>query len=199
MRALSSSSSCVDILKNYRRSSVKSSWKPKAGDIIVSNWISYLEIIWLAFRFNPTFVLPISYPPKSPPVDSSPIRSTPNKRAMSGSAAPSSASPARRAAERAPVSGFRTVSLWGMLNATGYAPPYIRLVEEARSLEDVRLSSRTPIVVFPECTTSNGRGLLRFAEVFENISIPVKKFNVFIMSVRYESYKSTLNFTNIPS
>lgn len=42
------------------------------------------------------------------------------------------------------------------------------------------------MVVFPECTTSNGRGLLRFAELFRDVSVPLTKFKVFIMCVRYD-------------
>lgn len=51
------------------------------------------------------------------------------------------------------------------------------------TLEDIRSRSARPVVVFPECTTSNGRGLLRFAEVFRQ-TIPVKGYQVFIISIR---------------
>jgi len=53
-------------------------------------------------------------------------------------------------------------------------------------LEAVRIRARGPIVVFPECTTSNGRGLLRFADVFENErNIPVKGYKIFLMCIRW--------------
>lgn len=34
-----------------RRISVREKWHPKAGDVIITNWISWLEIVWLAFRY----------------------------------------------------------------------------------------------------------------------------------------------------
>jgi hypothetical protein len=52
------------------------------------------------------------------------------------------------------------------------------------TLEEIRQAADRPIVVFPECTTSNGRGMLRFADVFKDYSVPVKRFKVFIMCVR---------------
>lgn len=52
------------------------------------------------------------------------------------------------------------------------------------SLENIRNSANRPVVVFPECTTSNGRGLLRFAELFKDYQVPVKGFKVFVMCVR---------------
>lgn len=28
----------------------KSTWNPKAGDVIVTNWVSWIELVWLAVR-----------------------------------------------------------------------------------------------------------------------------------------------------
>lgn len=33
-----------------RRGAKIEAWTPKAGDVIVSNWASWIEILWLAFR-----------------------------------------------------------------------------------------------------------------------------------------------------
>ena len=164
-------------------------WRPKSGDIIVSNWLSYVEVLWLAFRFNPTFVLPITPPMRKTPIAPPSSRSTPHRRAGTGTAALSQPLP-KSTVERVPILGFRTVSLLGMLNVTGHVPPYRsdHGVESARSIEEIRSTSLKPVVVFPECTTSNGRGLLRFADVFSNMQVPVKGYNVFIMSVRYASH-----------
>lgn len=52
------------------------------------------------------------------------------------------------------------------------------------SLEEIRSRADRPVVVFPECTTSNGRGFLRFAEVFSDVPLPVKRFSLFVMCVR---------------
>jgi hypothetical protein len=70
-----------------------------------------------------------------------------------------------------------------MLSATGHAPPYISSAPIC-SLEEIRRDADSPVVVFPECTTSNGRGMLRFADVFNGVSVPVKGFKVFVMCVR---------------
>lgn len=53
-------------------------------------------------------------------------------------------------------------------------------------MDQVRKRACGPVVVFPECTTSNGRGLLRFADVFKHErNIPVKGYKVFLMCIRY--------------
>ena len=78
------------------------------------------------------------------------------------------------------------MSLWGMLRLTGHVPPFGGQPGDSRSLESIRRKASRPIVVFPECTTSNGRAMLRFAEVFGNSTLPVKNYNVFIMAARYD-------------
>lgn len=75
------------------------------------------------------------------------------------------------------------MSLLSMIQATG-GTPQPPSSGSFTSLEDIRKSAKRPVVVFPECTTSNGRGLLRFARVFEGYSVPVKEFNIFIMCIR---------------
>ncbi|OBZ76740.1 hypothetical protein A0H81_04005 [Grifola frondosa] len=63
-------------------------WNPGAGDIIVSNWASWLEILWLAIRFDPIFVLPVCSSINMPSQQaSSPITRTPGRRTGTGSAA----------------------------------------------------------------------------------------------------------------
>ena len=57
--------------------------------------------------------------------------------------------------------------------------------EKYASLEEVRKRARGPVVVFPEFSTSNGRGLLRFANVFKHErDIPVRGYNIFLMCIR---------------
>jgi 1-acyl-sn-glycerol-3-phosphate acyltransferase len=57
--------------------------------------------------------------------------------------------------------------------------------EKYESLEEVRKRAHGPVVVFPECTTSNGRGLLRFADVFKHEkNIPVKGYQILLMCIR---------------
>jgi len=73
-----------------------------------------------------------------------------------------------------------------MITHTGRIPPQSSNDKEKyESLEELRKRARGPVVVFPECTTSNGRGLLRFANVFEHEkNIPVKGYKIFLMCIR---------------
>ncbi|OSD04340.1 hypothetical protein PYCCODRAFT_1466301 [Trametes coccinea BRFM310] len=190
--------------KRGRAAPANESWNPKAGDLIVSNWASWIEILWLAFRFNPIFVVPvcetleIPSPTKSA---SSPISRTPGRRTGTGSAAISSPS-TRTPTARIRIVGFRQVSLLSMVTLTGQPPLAADSVGgKAETLETIRSKADRPVVVFPECTTSNGRALLRFAEVFGDVKLPVLKYKVFVMCVRYDpptTFAPTLSHS-IPS
>ncbi|KAJ7699989.1 hypothetical protein B0H17DRAFT_1158026 [Mycena rosella] len=158
-------------------------WNPRAGDLIVSNWVSWIEILWLAFRFNPIFVLPATETAPSPavPATSKAISHTPGRRTGTGSANIGAAS--RAPTVRIPIVGFRQVSLLSALQFTGRAPPFGS--GSYQSLEEIRRHAGRPVVIFPECTTSNGRALLHFADVFKE-KVPVRAYNVFVMCVRYD-------------
>ncbi|EAU84701.1 hypothetical protein CC1G_00220 [Coprinopsis cinerea okayama7 len=176
----------VDYTTRKRGKNVKDAiaWNPKAGDLIVSNWASWIEIVWLAIRFNPIFVVPI--PEKdvsfSNASGGSPIAYRPGRRTGTGSANINQVS--RTQTQRIPIAGFKKASLWEMIMSTGYAPSP-RGSETVHSLEEIRKSSRRPLVVFPECTSSNARGLLRFADVFKK-DVPIKGYNVHVLCVRYD-------------
>ena len=135
-------------------------------------------------RFNPIFVLPVCAQPDIEPTShaSSPLRVTPGRRTGTGSAAVSSST--RTPTPRAKVLGFRSASLLSMLSATGHIPGEFAQGAEFSSFEAIRAKADRPLVVFPECTSSNGRGMLRFAEVFTGVSVPVRRFKVFVMCVR---------------
>ncbi|KAI0347399.1 hypothetical protein BDW22DRAFT_1404954 [Trametopsis cervina] len=175
--------------KKGRGTKGSESWNPRAGDIIVSNWASWIELLWLAFRFDPIFLLPVCEPASidSTPTKTGPIAVTPGRRTGTGSAAISSPS-TRAPTPRARVLGFRTVSLLAAISATGTTPssPDADADVAYSSLEEIRSKADRPLVVFPECTTSNGRGLLRFADVFPRVQVPVQAFRVFVMCVRYD-------------
>jgi hypothetical protein len=137
-------------------------------------------------RFNPIFVFPVpehdSAPPASTPV-SEIISHTPGRRTGTGSANISVAT--RVATSRASVVGFRQVSLLSALQLTGHAPTRgVTASGPLQSFEDLRKAAGRPLVVLPECTTSNGRGLLRFANLFQE-KVPVRGYAVFVMCVRY--------------
>ncbi|KJA29963.1 hypothetical protein HYPSUDRAFT_60806 [Hypholoma sublateritium FD-334 SS-4] len=169
--------------KRGRGARASEAWNVKAGDIIVSNWSSWIEIVWLAIQYNPVFVIPI---PATVPetlsnsLPSTPVTHTPGRRTGTGSA--NIQVQPRMSTAQTPITGFKEISLLSMINFTGRVPMPDSMIS---SLEDIRSRSTRPVVVFPECTTSNGRGLLRFAEVFYQ-TIPVKGYQVFIMSIRYD-------------
>ncbi|KAF8974211.1 hypothetical protein BDZ97DRAFT_1911419 [Flammula alnicola] len=75
--------------KRGRGTKLAETWKPKAGDIIVSNWASWIEIVWLAIQYNPIFVIPVPESlPETPAASrsSTPIAHTPGRRTGTGSA-----------------------------------------------------------------------------------------------------------------
>ncbi|OAX43876.1 hypothetical protein K503DRAFT_846896 [Rhizopogon vinicolor AM-OR11-026] len=160
-------------------------WNPRAGDLIVTNWSSWIEVLWLAYQYNPVFVLPVANAPTvlSSSRDASPISYTPGRRTGTGSAAISSVS--RVSSSPEVIRGFRQVSLLEMVSSAGNTPSAPSSAS-VHSLEDIRHSARRPVVVFPECTTSNGRSLLRFADVFNGANVPVMGYNIFLMCVRYD-------------
>ncbi|QRV87712.1 hypothetical protein RhiJN_15730 [Ceratobasidium sp. AG-Ba] len=162
-------------------------WSPRAGDIIVSNWASWVEVLWLAVRYDPIFVLPVcASKPHSTASTITPL--TPGRRTGTGSAQIATSS----AAPRQQILGFRTASLFEVILATGHVPPYGSSTSTiTTTIEDIRSRADRPLVVFPECTTSNGRALLRFADVFvagkgKHIKHPVKGFKLYIMCARYD-------------
>ena len=136
--------------------------------------------------FNPMFILPVvdtlDIPP--PPEKLTPLSRTPGRRTGTGSAAISSPT-ARTPTQRTPIRGFRRVGLLRMLASTAHLPLVLGATSaRPETLEEIRSTSNAPVVVFPECTTSNGRALLRFADVFGGVKLPVMKYTVFIMCVR---------------
>ncbi|KAJ9114250.1 hypothetical protein QFC22_005702 [Naganishia vaughanmartiniae] len=141
--------------------------QPKQGDLVVCNWTGVVDVLYLAFRFNPTFLLPIH---ELLPASSA---------TGSGTATPTSNSnlPSISQSAQAKFIGYTPVSLLTILRNTGHTPsafrslvttPQSESVVDLRkvfpSLESVRKVVPGPVVVFPEGTTSNGRALLRFAD-----------------------------------
>ena len=136
-------------------------------------------------RFNPIFVIPIPESIPEFPIrnlqQSTPIVRIPGRRTGFGSA---KHQPTTRTPPRIPIRGFRQVSFLRLICLTGLVPPFDGSIpSDALSLEEIRRSASRPLAVFPECTTSNGRGILRFASVFQK-NVPVKTHQIFVMSVR---------------
>ena len=139
---------------------------------------------WISF--NPTFILSVvdTLDIPSPAEKSGPLSRTPGRRTGTGSAAISSPA-SRTPTQRIPIQGFRRVGLLRMLVSTAHLPLVAGSTSaKPETLEEIRSRSDRPVVVFPECTTSNGRALLRFADVFGNVRLPVMQYKVFVMCVR---------------
>ncbi|KZV69196.1 hypothetical protein PENSPDRAFT_743948 [Peniophora sp. CONT] len=170
------------VKKRGRLTQSTEAFAPGAGDLIVSNWMSWVELLYLAFRFNPVFVLPVSSTSESASAGSTSGAQRTGRGTGTGSANVSTPSN-RPSMKRTPIKGFRAVSLLSIIKSAGLIPE-VGSEGLVTSLESIRSSVGRPVVVFPECTTSNGRGLLRFAEIFTGIPVPVKKFKVFVLCFR---------------
>lgn len=135
--------------------------------------------------YNPIFVLPVFDPltvTTPTPGRDGIVSHTPGRRTGTGSANITST---RQASPQGTFRGFRVSSLLEMILLTGRVPPYgSAATTPCMKFDDIQKQADRPIVVFPESTTSNGRGLLRFSNVFPNEQVPTKKFGVFIMCVR---------------
>lgn len=130
-------------------------------------------------RFNPIFVRPIPNNPEFPATgDASDTNQAPSGRRRPVVQHTAANTPR----SRIPITGFQELSLLSVISMTGHVPRS-NGGRTISSLNDIRKRANRPIVVLPECTTSNGRGLLRFSPVFRR-NIPVKEYQVFVMCVR---------------
>lgn len=149
-----------------------------------SGQFSLLSSLMQLSRFDPIFVFPVSQAPVVlSSAETAPVSYTPGRRTGTGSARVSL--PGTSRASRVSIIGYQDVSLFSAIRMTGNVPMVQRVLPESppRSLDEIIKAAKRPVVVFPECTTSNGRGLLRFADVFRK-TVPVKEWNVFLMCVR---------------
>lgn len=126
-------------------------------------------------RFNPVFVLPVvSYSDSAAFGSSSPVNRRQDK------------SLSHRA--ESTLLGYKTVTVFDIVRATGFTPPYNGIVSNnatAQSLSSIRSRAKGPVVVFPEYTTSNGRGLLQFVDFQKTEKLTAQGYNTFVMAVRY--------------
>lgn len=153
---------------------------PKQGDLIVSNWTSYVELVYLAFRFNPVFALPIHEPPQ--PSDQS-SQSVTGRQTGTGSS--NINLPSISAVPASPLLGYLPVGLFDLIRFTGLTPAQYPSTQAGQLMTLERLCQQAPgpVVMFPEGCTTNGRGLLRFGkDLFgpEGWEVPVRKRSVWV-------------------
>ncbi|KAJ2803614.1 Lysophosphatidic acid:oleoyl-CoA acyltransferase 1 [Coemansia guatemalensis] len=83
----------------------------------------------------------------------------------------------------------RPVSMWSALRSPARQTPALLQAKDARPLkaitEEARVGCLGPVVVFPENATSNGRALLQFLSVFEEVENQDEKSAIHIMAFKY--------------
>ncbi|WVO15244.1 hypothetical protein L204_102898 [Cryptococcus depauperatus] len=127
---------------------------PRKGDLILANWTGYVELLFLAFRHNPTFLLPIFGNDVSQETQKT------GRHTGTGSANIGSVLIQPR------LIGYKPYSLGSLLMRTGALPDQCDIPQNDlyKTLREARRKENRPIVLFPESTTSNGRAILRFGE-----------------------------------
>ncbi|BGP21854.1 vacuolar protein sorting protein vps66 [Rhodotorula toruloides] len=133
-------------LRKTGRSPPKLPFDPEKGDLIVANSSSYVDLLYLAFRHNAVFILPVS-------------------------------------SANGKIVGWRRVGLLAAVWSSGALPqPY----KGAESLSNALKNAPGPVVLFPECTTSNNRALLKIPE----LAPPTKgsKGRIFVLAFKRVSF-----------
>jgi hypothetical protein len=116
-------------------------------------------------RFNPTFVLPIHAPPALDPSQSTSLTGR-----QTGTGSSNIDLPSISAVPSSPLLGYMRIGLLSMINLTGHTPAYTFTTRfsgkdvKLYSLQDLCDEAPGPVILFPEGTTTNGRGLLRPSE-----------------------------------
>ncbi|WWD16971.1 hypothetical protein CI109_101405 [Kwoniella shandongensis] len=128
---------------------------PRKGDLIITNWTSYVDVLYLAFRHNPTFLLPVFSSDSTH--TSAP---TTGRHTGTGSANISTTF------AQPPLLGYLPISLPALIARTGslsetYSTPPKGMY---KTLREARRKENRLVALFPEGTTSNGRAVLRFGE-----------------------------------
>lgn len=150
--------------------------KPEKGSIIISNWSSWIDVLYISMLFNPVFLAPVvATPPvsaqNSPRLSKSPpgsLRRRPAGAEVINEVNAAAANPAL-SGPSSRMLGFRKVSMWDMIINSGQTP-MVRCDKNGKQvfqdLETLAKKTDRPVCIFPELVTSNNRGLLRVASVF---------------------------------
>lgn len=155
--------------------------QPAAGDLIVANYSSWIDVLILTAWWAPQFVVPVVAPTAGRGVSATASAASagagPTGAARRAAAKHGSASPSGAATESG-VLGWRIVSWWEMLRSTGHVPSTSAPVGAGRMFPDAVAAAeslgksgtpardQTALVLFPELVTSNNRALLAPAPCF---------------------------------
>ncbi|GAA6007199.1 hypothetical protein JCM11491_003041 [Sporobolomyces phaffii] len=130
------------------RSPPQVAFEPRQGDLIVSNSSSYVDLLYLSFRHNATFLAPVF---------SADFKVTGWKRA----------SLVRAVWENGRIPG----------RTTG---------DKGETLEGALKNSHGPAVLFPECTTSNNRAVLKFPSLSNQALAKLSSATkIFVLAFKY--------------
>lgn len=145
----------VTLMRGRKHEKKEKSHNVNHGDVIICNSLSYIDILYFLFRFNPTFV----------------------KVYENGKVKP--------------------ISVKEALADTG-SYPTLKEEEGAVTIKELSKSCQEkkngPIVVFPEGTTTNGKGILKFVPVFSDITTD-DNLPIHIYSIKYAFSGHNLSFT----
>jgi len=153
----------IDRSKNVSQIANRS---PRAGDLIITNYTSYIDILYLAFRHNPTFVLPIFAPLDSESSSSSTTTSLSEKTTTGRHTGTGSANISATTSQQPPFLGYLPIPLIQLLARTGTLPPTFDVVpvQAYKTLRAARRAEKRAVVLLAEGTTSNGRAVLKLPE-----------------------------------
>lgn len=150
-------------------------FEPSRGDLILSNFSSWIDVLYAAIKFNPVFALPVVAPPSksiaSAASAASQAKASPARRRNAGASVVTDVNNAAAAATDSSSSppekrllGFKLVSMWQAIGYAGHPPLiYGRDAHKYRDLSQLVKDSPGPIMLYPELVTSNNRGLLKMA------------------------------------
>lgn len=189
------------------------SFEPKAGDIILSNFSSWLDIVYAAVNFNPVFLLPVVAPSSKPSTTAPPVKASPARRRNAGASVVTETNEQRQqqttTSDTQRFLGFERVTLWKAISHAGRTPlVYGKDATEYQDLSQLTKTAQGPLLVFPELVTSNNRGILRMAPIFAPSWRDLYKVTgalrmgkgqpeLFIMSIKHEPPSSLTASTTL--